>query len=296
MSSITAAAAVRGRLDKALRAAFPSWARRDVDEAISSRRVAVNGRTVWLGSWQVEPGDELVVLDPPSAKPVFTAIWDDGWLVHVDENLVVVNKPSGLRSEPRRAGDADASLLTICAQKFGALTLAHRLDRDTSGLVVLARTTAARRTLDAAFKEHAMAKHYVAVVGAHTELADEGTIDERLAPDPRRRDAMVVVERGGDSARTRYRVRVRDGRRVLLDLWPETGRTHQLRLHCVAIGAPILGDRLYGDATSAPRLMLHAYELLVPAIVDGRPRTLTAPLPDGFVPTTSPELGCPTPP
>ena len=295
MSSITAAAAVGGRLDKALRAAFPSWARRDVDEAISSRRVTVNGRPVWLGSWQIEPGDELVVVDPPTAKPVFPAVWDDGWLVLVDEDIVVVNKPSGLRSEPRRAGDADASLLTICAQKFGALTLSHRLDRDTSGLVVLARTAAARRALDAAFKEHAMAKRYVAVVGAQTELEDEGTIDKRLAADPRRRDARVVVERGGDSARTRFRVRARDGRRVLLDLWPETGRTHQLRVHCAAIGAPILGDRLYGDSTSAPRLMLHACELSVPAIADGQPRTLTAPLPEGFVTSTSPELGRPTP-
>ena len=284
MSSITAAAAVGGRLDKALRAAFPSWARRDVDEAISSRRVAVNGRPVWLGSWQVELGDELVVVDPPAAKPSFAGVWDDGWLVHVDEDLVVVNKPSGLRSEPRRAGDADASLLTICAQKFGALTLAHRLDRDTSGLVVLARTAAARRALDAAFKSHAMAKHYVAIVRAHAELADEGTIDKRLAADPTRREAMVVVERGGDSARTRFRVRARDGRRVLLDLWPETGRTHQLRVHCAAIGAPILGDRLYGDSTSAPRLMLHAHELTVPAIADEPARLFTAPLPDAFVP------------
>ena len=282
MNPAVTVAVVPGRLDKTLRSAFPDWGRRAVDEVIAAKHVHVNGRAVWLASWAVEPGDRIEVLRPPVAKPAGPSGFDDAWLIHADDDIVVVDKPSGLRAEGTRAEDRSPNLLSLCAARFGEVTLAHRLDRDTSGVLVLARTRLARQALDEAFQSHTLDKHYVAVVHAPNRLAAEGWISLPLANDPRRRDRMVAVERGGKPARTRYRVASSGSHSAMVDLWPATGRTHQLRVHCAALGAPILGDRLYGSAETAPRLMLHAHSLEVPAISGTGTRTFVAPLPPGF--------------
>ena len=102
------------------------------------------------------------------------------------------------------------------------------------------------------------------MVRAPNRLAAAGVIDSRLAPHPRRRDQMAVVTKGGQRAVTRYEVIATQGDRAWVRLWPETGRTHQLRVQLAALGAPILGDRLYGDKAAADRLMLHACFLSLP--------------------------------
>ena len=282
MRPVATVAVSAGRLDKALRAAFPDWGRRAVDEVIAAKQVRVNGRAVWLASWMVQTGDRIEVHRPPVDLPTGPVAFDDAWLIHVDEDIVVVDKPSGLRAEGTRAEDRSGDLLSLCALQFGEVTLAHRLDRDTSGVLVLARTRVARQALDEAFKSHSLEKHYVAVVHAPNRLAGSGRISIPLAPDPQRRDRMVTVDRGGKAARTHYRVRNRTAGAAVVDLWPETGRTHQLRVHCAAMGAPILGDRLYGSAAAAPRLMLHAHSLEVPTIGAAAARTFVAQLPPGF--------------
>lgn len=282
MRPVATVAVSAGRLDKALRAAFPDWGRRAVDEVIAAKQVRVNGRTVWLASWIIQIGDRIEVHRPPVDLPIGPTALADGWLIHVDEDIVVVDKPSGLRAEGTRADGRSENLLSLCERRFGEVTLAHRLDRDTSGVLVLARTRVARQALDEAFKSHSLEKHYVAVVQVPNRLVDSGRISLSLAPDPRRHDRMIAVDAGGKTANTRYRVASRGELSDIVDLWPATGRTHQLRVHCAAMGAPILGDRLYGSAASALRLMLHARSLEVPTIGAVAARTFVAQLPPGF--------------
>jgi RluA family pseudouridine synthase len=266
-----------------LRRRFPAWGRQAVQRLIAARGVQVNGKTVWLASWQVRNGDRVEIEAAPAAKPPPRGAWEEGWLLYVDEHMVVVNKPAGLPAEAPPHRDAP-NLHALAEARFGPLILVHRLDRDTSGVIVLARTAEANRLLSGAFRSHEVEKEYAAVVAAPNLLAPEGEIRLRLAPDPQRRDRMVVVTKGGQGAVTRYMVTARAARRQWVQLWPATGRTHQLRVHLAAMQAPILGDRLYGDGGSAPRLLLHAYRLTLPPT--GRPgggsSTFVAPLPAEF--------------
>ncbi len=248
---------------------------------IGQRQVQVNGRPVWLASWAVRNGDRIDVTAPPADKPVPAAAFDDGWLIAEEPDLIAVNKPAGLLVEPVR-DPGQANLRDLAIARFGPLTLFHRLDRDTSGVVLLTRRAALNRELTQAWQTHAVQKEYRAVVAAQSELAATGVITLRLAPDPTRRDRMVVVTRGGQHAVTRYAVLGECAAGLVVQLLPETGRMHQLRVHLAALGAPILGDRLYGDPASAPRLMLHAHRLTLPALAGAPPRTYVAPLPPGF--------------
>lgn len=269
------------RLDRVLRQRFPNWGRQAVQRAIIAGKVQVNGRRVWLASWQVHNGDSITIADPPSAKPPAPAIFDAAWLIADDGEIIAVNKPAGLLSEPAKAPDA-VNLRDLARAHFtGDLTLFHRLDRDTSGVVLLTRPGPINKLLSAAFQTAAVHKEYLALVAAPNRLEDIGVIDVRLAPDPQRHDRMVVVSRGGQHAVTRYQVEARLADRFLVRLWPQTGRTHQLRVHLANVGAPILGDRLYGDAASASRLMLHAESISV-ALSSGEMRSYRAPAPAEF--------------
>ena len=263
------------RLDRTLRTAFPAWGRSGVGSAIAAGRVRVNDRPTWMASWMVEPGDHVVVRSPPAEKPIAAANFDAAWLLADEGELVVLDKPAGLRSEPGRDPEAP-SLLSLAILEFGDLALAHRLDRDTSGVIVLTRPGPVRARLDAAFKRHDLTKTYAARVTAPHLLRTIGRIDTYLEADPQRRDRVRVVEKGGRRAVTDVTVGADD----LVMLSPITGRTHQLRVHTAHVGTPILGDRLYGNAGSAPRLMLHAWrfaalgrewEAPLPADFDRRP-------------------------
>lgn len=273
------------RLDKALRACFPDWGRRAVQRIITARQVQVNGRTVWLASWKVNNGDRLEVVNAPTAKPTPPERFDPAWLLAEEGDLLVVNKPAGLLSEspPRRQA---VNLLDLAQARFGPLTLVHRLDRDTSGVMLLSRPGPINAYLDGVFKERTVKKEYVAVVAVPNRLADMGTIDAYIGSHPQRREMVAVVKRGGKPAITDYAVAETSGERQLVTLWPRTGRTHQLRVHLAHLDAPILGDRLYGQADSAPRLLLHAHHLHLPAAEAYPARSFTAPMPKGFWPTT----------
>lgn len=286
------------RLDAFLRGAQPNWGRQAVQRLIGGRHVAVNGRTVWLGSWLVENGD-VVTVDAggvaqmaaiaAAALPLFTA-FEDSWLLsaqgEADDSpcapgIIAVNKPAGLLAEaPPHRPDAP-NLHTLAQARFGPLTLFHRLDRDTSGVILLTRTAEANRRLAAAFQQRTAHKEYVAVVHAPNRLAAAGVIDRRIGPHPARRDQMAVVAKGGQHAITRYACAAAAPDRQWLRLWPETGRTHQLRVHLAACGAPILGDRLYADPATqgAERLLLHAHRLTLPAWDELPPCVFAAPLP-----------------
>lgn len=271
------------RLDRVMRSAFPQWGRRSVQALITAGKVKVNGRKVWLCSWRVNNGDRLAIFETPPAKPEPVTTFDDNWLIAQDHDLIVVNKPAGLLCQAPRWRQT-SNLLDLASARFGPLSLFHRLDRDTSGVVLLTRSGPINRYLDAAFKNRSVQKEYLAVVPAKNKLRLEGVIDARIGPHPKRRDVMRVVARGGKRAITRYQVIRETAGRQWVRLWPETGRTHQLRVHLWSMGAPILGDRLYGpQQPDVPRLMLHACQISLPAAEGFPARVFSAPIPEDFL-------------
>lgn len=270
------------RLDRVLRDQFPLWGRQAVQRLISAGKVQLNGRVVRLASWEVHNGDRLEIASPPAPKTPPPDTFDEAWIIAQEPDLIAVNKLAGLLSEPKRFSQI-SNLLDLATARFGPLVLFHRLDRDTSGVVLLTRPGEINKYLDAAFKNHTIVKEYLAVVATPNRLAPSGIIDVRLGPDPERRDRMTVVERGGQRAVTRYCVESEAGGRQRVRLWPQTGRTHQLRLHLAHLGAPIIGDRLYGPHPNEnQRLLLHAERLELPATDEYPARSFAAPLPEGF--------------
>lgn len=184
-------------------------------------------------------------------------------VIHQDADLLVLDKPSGLLSVPGKAAvHQDCLELRVRAQYPEAL-LVHRLDMDTSGVMVFARTKAAQRHLGLQFERRKTEKTYLARVdGALAE--DTGRIDLPLIVDWPNRPLQMVDHHRGKPARTDWRVLAREASATRVELRPLTGRSHQLRVHMQAIGHPILGDRFYGSAAviaAADRLQLHALSL-----------------------------------
>ena len=193
-------------------------------------------------------------------------------LLYIDDALLVVDKPAGLLAVPGR-GPAGADNLVGRVQQAhpGACTV-HRLDMATSGLMLLARGPDMQRALSRSFEQRAVHKRYEAVVHGLV-TADTGSSDAPLAADWSRRPLQKVDFVTGKPSLTRWQVLGRDAaaQRTRLRLEPVTGRTHQLRVHMMALGHPIVGDALYGsDTPPAPRLLLHACELRLPHPVHGR--------------------------
>lgn len=181
-------------------------------------------------------------------------------LLYTDEHLLLAVKPAGLLSVPGRGPDKQDCLSARVQHHFPDARVVHRLDMATSGLMLFARGTAIQRTLSIMFQQREIAKRYIAVCRG-TLNAAQGEIDLPLIPDWPNRPLQRVDVQHGKPSLTRYRVLQQARDRARVELEPVTGRSHQLRLHLAAIGHPILGDALYGDAHSAPRLLLHACSL-----------------------------------
>ena len=181
-------------------------------------------------------------------------------LVFQDESLLIVNKPAGQLAVPGRGADKQDCLSARIQEIFPDALVVHRLDMATSGLLAFARGTAMQRCLSMMFQRREIEKRYVAVCAGQLEQ-DSGEIALPLAVDWPNRPKSKVDFTLGKPSLTRYRVLDILENQSRLALEPVTGRTHQLRLHLAAIGHPILGDALYGDAHSAPRLLLHACAL-----------------------------------
>lgn len=193
-----------------------------------------------------------------------------------DAHVVVVDKPPGMPSVPARTPLDPPAVATMLRDDYGPLEAVHRLDRDTSGLLVLSRSPAARVALGRAFESRAVQKRYEAIVCGVPAVA-HGEIHLPLAADPSRPPRHRVDPIDGRVAITRWRLAERrefpDGPRSLLVLEPVTGRSHQLRVHLAWLGLPIVGDRLYAPAAvaaAADRLALHATWLRFPHPADGR--------------------------
>ncbi|WP_343628804.1 RluA family pseudouridine synthase [Roseateles sp.] len=202
-------------------------------------------------------------------------------LRHVDAARVVIDKPPGLLSVPGRGPDKQDCAWARVQARFADALIVHRLDQGTSGLIVYARGEAMQRALSEAFAARLVDKRYEAVV--HGLIArDAFEIDLPLIVDwPNRPRQMIDHERGKPSL-TRVRVLARDAasHTTRVELEPVTGRSHQLRVHLLAIGHPILGDALYAPPevlAQAPRLLLHARDLRLPALLDAPALSLHSP-------------------
>jgi tRNA pseudouridine32 synthase/23S rRNA pseudouridine746 synthase len=190
-------------------------------------------------------------------------------VIYEDSCFMVINKPSGLLSVPGKSEMPSVENYLSRQGSFPYLRAVHRLDQDTSGILVLAKDPESYKTLQAYFQRRDILKRYEAVVmpDQHSILAERpsGMIDLPLLPNPFDRPRQMVDRAHGKAALTRYEVRERlaDGS-YFVDFYPLTGRTHQLRVHAAhpdGLNAPIVGDRLYGSSGLSPRLMLHAAEI-----------------------------------
>ena len=152
------------RLDKVLSHEFPNWGRKAIKRMVNARQVKVAGKLVWLGSWEVENGQKIEILEAPKEKPVSVINFEDEWLLADENEIIALNKPAGLLSQTTRAGGKD-NLLDLSLGKFGKVALFHRLDRDTSGLCLLTRPGPVNAYLDDLFKQRRVVKEYLAVVG-----------------------------------------------------------------------------------------------------------------------------------
>jgi 23S rRNA pseudouridine1911/1915/1917 synthase len=257
---------------------------------IAEGQVTVNGAAS-KPSHRLRHGDDVVVLLPPPQVMTLEAEAIPLRIVYQDEDVIVVDKPPGLTVHPAAGhprGTLVNALLTICpelANIKGTLRpgIVHRLDKDTSGLLVVAKNEAAQASLTGQLKNREVHKVYLALVRGRME-PPQGVIDAPIGRHPRRRQRMAVVE-GGRAAQTRYRVReLLDDAGVaysLVEAEPLTGRTHQIRVHFASIGHPVVGDRLYGKASAlVRRQFLHAWRLGFRLPASGCYQEFESPLPE----------------
>jgi 23S rRNA pseudouridine1911/1915/1917 synthase len=261
---------------------------------VAAGAVALDGVVVVAGKQRVAEGQTLAVeVEEPTApegpEPDPTV---PVTVVHDDADVIVVNKPAGLVVHPG-AGHPDGTLVNGLLARYPELArvgeqhrpgIVHRLDRDTSGLLVVARTPAAHAALVEALAGHEVDRHYLALVWGIPEAA-HGIVDAPIGRSTRHPTRMAVVADGRE-ARTHYTVRERfhePAPAARLDCRLETGRTHQIRVHLASIGHPVVGDRDYGGerrAIPTPRVVLHAGHLAFAHPTTGAPMAFDAELPD----------------
>jgi tRNA pseudouridine32 synthase / 23S rRNA pseudouridine746 synthase len=195
----------------------------------------------------------VFVYSPPPGDPE---------ILHLDDDILVANKPSGLLSVPGRGADRADCLIARLRRSHSGVLLVHRLDLDTSGVIIFALTPQAQAHLGKQFEERKVQKRYVALIAGHP-ASDRGRVELPLIVDWPNRPRQKVCLETGKPARTDWRVIRQEGPNTRVALKPLTGRSHQLRVHMLSLGHPILGDPLYatGAAAAYPRLLLHAEEL-----------------------------------
>ena len=271
------------RLDHFLQDRLPEYSRSRIQSWIKEGRVLVNGVAA-RASLLLRGGEKIEV--SPSEPPPLKATPENlpVEILYEDAAVIGVNKPAGLTVHAG-AGAHSGTLVNRLVHHFRSLSqvggelrpgIVHRLDRGTSGVLLVARTDAAHRALAAQFAERSVEKNYLALVEGKIP-ADSGRITKPVTRDPVRRTRMTARLEHGRSALTEYRVLRRFRDFTYLQVRIGTGRTHQIRAHFEAIGHPVAGDRLYG-ARAAARVFLHAWRISFTTPANGQRVTVEAPL------------------
>jgi 23S rRNA pseudouridine1911/1915/1917 synthase len=272
------------RLDRFLAHALPEFSRSRLQQLLDQGAVSRDGQTIRDANYRVKPGEAYRVGVPPAAPAIPQGQDIPLAVVHEDKDLIVIDKPAGLVVHPA-AGNPDGTLVNALIAHCGPGMLSiggeerpgivHRLDKDTSGLLVAAKTERAMASLAKQFANHTIERAYHAVVwGAPREAS--GLIESQIGRNPFDRKRMTVLRAGGKTARTRYRVLekfgpahlVESGRPLasLIECRLETGRTHQIRVHLAHLGHPLVGDPQYGRSRAMPRPKNPAEEAAFAAI------------------------------
>ena len=255
------------RLDSYIAEECARLSRSYIHKLISEGYITVNGTEV-KRSLRLDIGDKVSIIIPPSAPTYPIAEETPLKIVYEDDDLLVVDKPAGLTVHPAPGHPRHTLVNAILAHyphlsgvgSPGRPGIVHRLDKNTSGLIVVAKNDAAQQNIAAQIKARSVVKRYLVLVLGHLS-PDRGIIEAPIGRDPGNRKRMAVVS-GGREARTQYRVIKYMDNYTLLEVSPETGRTHQIRVHLAAIGYPVVGDEVYG--TKSPilrRQFLHAHHL-----------------------------------
>jgi 23S rRNA pseudouridine1911/1915/1917 synthase len=281
------------RLDRAIAGHFSDISRSYAAALIEAGAVLVNGRVAGKPGQRLKAGDQISI-EMPAPRPSDLAAEDIPLnVVYEDADMLVIDKPAGMVVHPA-PGHSGGTLVNALLARLPGLELdmgdearpgiVHRLDKDTSGLIVVAKRRAAHDNLSRQMAARAMLKEYVAVVAGRLD-PPSGVIDAPIARDPRDRQRMAVVPHGR-AARTRYATEHDFGRYTQIKAVLETGRTHQIRVHMASLGHPILGDPVYGKRTlkdaaalNLTRQFLHARKLGLALPSTGEWREFTSSLP-----------------
>ncbi len=265
----------------------PDRSRAEWQKLIGLGAVLVNGRES-KPSYRVAPGDRVRIAAPPAHVELLPAEDVPFEVLYTDPAMVVLDKPAGVVVHPA-PGNESGTLVHGLLARFPELRdetgdlrpgIVHRLDKDTSGLMVIGRTAAATASLQAQMKERSTEKRYLLLVLGNI-AEDEGLIDAPIARDVKHRQRMSV-RAGGRESQTRFFVRERFGDYTFVEALLLTGRTHQLRVHFASIGHPVAGDATYGPGRgpdSLERQFVHSHSLRLRSPHDGQERTFVAELP-----------------
>jgi 23S rRNA pseudouridine1911/1915/1917 synthase len=278
------------RLDRFLAETLPSFSRSRLQALIRDGCVTVNGKKARPRNI-VRAGDVVDLTEPKVASIAAEAEPMHLEILFEDDDIVVINKPAGLVVHPGAGHQQHTlvnALLAHCKNLSGIggkerPGIVHRLDKETSGVLVIAKNDAAHRDLSKQFADRTTGKTYLALV-AGTPRKSLGIIDAPIARHPVHRQRMSVARRAGRSAKTEYRVIRSSGDRSLVECVIHTGRTHQIRVHLHHLGHPVLGDKVYGGkrAGNFSHQMLHAWKLSFRHPGTGELVNFTAPIPNDF--------------
>jgi len=255
------------RLDKYAAENCPELTRTRIQKLIADGYITVNNHATKAGH-KLNPGDKVDIIIPPTTPITLSPETIPLNIVYEDNDLLVIDKPAGLTIHPA-PGHYSHTLVNAILSYLPDLPdtgdslrpgIVHRLDKDTSGLLVVAKNSAAQSNLISQFKAHSVVKAYLVLVKGRL-TPDSGIIEAPIGRDPRNRKRMAVVTEGRE-ARTEYQVIRYIDNYTLLEVRPETGRTHQIRVHLAAIGYPVVGDTIYGaKSAQVPRQFIHACRL-----------------------------------
>lgn len=276
------------RLDKFLGASCPEFSRSRLQGFINDGHALVNGSTA-KSSYPLRAGDEIVFEIPVETLPSPLAAQEIPInIIFEDETLLVLNKPAGLVVHPG-AGNREGTLANGLLHHCGGLEIVggegrpgivHRLDKETSGCIVVAKTEATHQSLSAQFAAREVQKSYLALTDGIPRMP-HGKIDAAIGRHPVHRQKMAVVDRGRE-ALTHYRVLAHGEGKALVECRPKTGRTHQIRVHLKHLGHPVTGDPQYGRRGTAERHFLHAWKLAFKHPASGKRVYFTATLSPDF--------------